>query len=109
VEPTKVFSTSARLSAALLIAAATACSSGASGGSDPAQHYRCAGGRTFDVIRSGQIAIVRLGERIYNLQAKPGSVGERYTDRQATLIIDGDFAAFVANDETQLSECRQVD
>ena len=104
-----MFSTSAGLSAALLIAAATACSSNASGGSDPAQRYQCAGGRTFDVIRSGQIAIVRLGERIYNLQAKPGSIGERYTDRHATLIIDGDFAAFVATDEMQPSDCRQVD
>lgn len=104
-----MFSTSAGFSAALLIVAAAACSSGAPAGSDPAQHYQCSGGRTFDVIRSGQVAIVRLGERTYNLQAKPGSLGERYTDGRATLIIDGDFAAFVANDEMQLSRCRQVD
>jgi hypothetical protein len=104
-----VFSTSAGLSAALLIAAATACSLDAPASSDPAQRYLCAGGRTFDIIRSGEVAIVRLGERTYNLHAKRGSLGERYTDRRATLIIDGDFAAFVANDETQLSDCRQVD
>jgi hypothetical protein len=50
--------------------------------------------------------IVRVGEVIFNqLQAKPGSVGQRYTDGEATLIIDGDMAVFVAGDDLVLRNC----
>ena len=104
-----MFSSSAGLSAAMLITAIAACSSGAPSASDPEQRYQCAGGRTFDVTRNDEVAIVRLSEQIYNLQANPGGPGERYIDRQAALIIDGDFAFFVTDDETNLSDCRQVD
>jgi hypothetical protein len=51
--------------------------------------------------------IVRVGEIIFNkLQARPGSVGQRFTDGEATLIIDGDMAVLVAGDDLVLRDCR---
>jgi hypothetical protein len=92
-------------SAALLIAAVGACSSGLPA-IDPATSYQCADGKSFDVIRTGEVAIVQLGDRTYNLQAGSGSLGKRYSNRLATLIIDGEFAALVTDNETELRSCR---
>jgi hypothetical protein len=60
-----------------------------------------------DTVRSKDTMIVRVGEVIFNkLQARPGSIGQRYTDGEATLIIDGDLAIFAAGDDLVLRNCR---
>jgi hypothetical protein len=68
--------------------------------------FVCADRQWFEVTRNQNVATVRLGKREYNLRFKRGSIGQRYVGSSATLIIDGDFAAFVADDATGLRSCR---
>jgi hypothetical protein len=48
---------------------------------------------------------VKLGERIFNLHASKGSIGERYTDGDAVLILDEGSAVFVAGDGRDALSC----
>jgi hypothetical protein len=66
----------------------------------------CDNGQALDVVRSKDLMIVRIGERIFNdLRARPSSLGERFTDGEATLIIDGAKAVFVSADGHDLRNC----
>jgi hypothetical protein len=40
------------------------------------------------------------------LNKKPTSLGVRFSSGEATLIIDGNFAAFVADEEKNYGRCR---
>lgn len=68
--------------------------------------YRCAGDRLMAVARNDGRATVTVGERSYELKPKPSSLGERYVSPRASLIIDGSFAAFVAEDLLDLEDCQ---
>jgi hypothetical protein len=89
----------------LVTAAVTACSPQGEPPQDPGQRFICADERSLDIIRSKQLAIVKLGERIFNLDAKKSTIGERYTDGNATLIIDGITAVFVSGDGRDALNC----
>jgi hypothetical protein len=70
--------------------------------------YRCANGRLMAVAKSSGGAVVTVGERSYQLKPKRSSLGERYVSSRASLIIDGTFAAFVAEDLLDLEDCHAV-
>jgi hypothetical protein len=88
-----------------IIAGVTACSPNPEPPQDPSQRFICADEQPLDIIRTKQLAIVKLGERIFNLNAGKASVGERYTDGDATLIIDDGTAVFVSGDGRQALSC----
>jgi hypothetical protein len=90
----------------ILLAGLAACSNARDPSHDPATSYLCADDQRLDIIQTEDLAIVRIGERIFNLQSRPGSVGARYADGSATLIIDQGIAVFVYDDGEQRLSCR---
>ena len=70
--------------------------------------YRCADNRLMAVARNSDGAVVTVGDRSYQLKPKRSSLGERYVSSRASLIIDGTFAAFVAEDLLDLEDCHAV-
>ena len=70
--------------------------------------FGCSAGLSFEVEYRdrGRVAAVRTAAREFVLSRKPGSLGERFSSGDATLIIDGDFAAFVSNEESNYSQCK---
>lgn len=69
------------------------------------RHFQCESS-DFSVEQRGTAAVVRFGDGSYRLERKPSSIGERFASDDATLIIDGDFAAFVAEDRLDLDGCQ---
>lgn len=69
------------------------------------RRFACASGAAFAVENSGTVAVVRFDDGSYRLQRRPSSIGEKFASPQATLIIDGDFAAFVAEDRLDVDGC----
>ena len=69
--------------------------------------FGCKNGTTFEVVLRNEIADVTFshGEQ-YHLRLKASSIGQRFVSSDATLIIDGRFAAFVSNTRSDLSQCR---
>lgn len=70
--------------------------------------YMCDGAETFSVSHTADQAFVRFGDQTYRLKRRPSSIGERFTSVGATLILDGDFAAFTADDRLRLGGCRAL-
>lgn len=52
------------------------------------------------------IARVRVKEQEFSLRRLRSGIGTRYGSAKAALIIDGDFAAFVTDQITDLRPCR---
>jgi hypothetical protein len=93
--------------ATLLLASVTTCSPERNIPQDTRKRYICEGGQVLDTVRDRDLMSVRTGEIIFNnLRARPGSVGERYTNDEATLIIDGNEAVFVSSDGVALRNCK---
>lgn len=67
--------------------------------------FRCAGDRTFTVMRTPRSAIVELGQDRLKLSRRRSSIGEKYSSKTATLIIDGDFAVLVTRQLNGLRAC----
>jgi hypothetical protein len=67
--------------------------------------YRCQDGRSFSVDRNRNNALVRHSDERYNLSRKPSSLGVKYASTDATLIVDGQFAAFVTETTSDLNRC----
>jgi Membrane-bound lysozyme-inhibitor of c-type lysozyme len=89
---------------ALLLLSSSCASAKLSGGA--AHDFRCRDGSELTVHYHQQTATVLVGGHSYALWRKPSNIGERFSSSRATLIIDGDFAAFVADDLHQLRGCR---
>ena len=68
--------------------------------------FRCRNGSELTVRHQQQAVTVLAGGQSYALDWKSSDVGKRFASRRATLIIDGDFAAFVADDLGDLGGCR---
>jgi hypothetical protein len=100
-----IFPQSLLFLAGCVIAGVTACSPNREPPNDPAHRFICADEQSLDIIRTKELAIVKLGERIFNLQARKASIGERYTDGDATLIIDESTAVFVSGDGGEALNC----
>ena len=60
--------------------------------------YRCLDESMFTLSLSPTIAIVRFNDGEYRLPRRPSSLAVKYASSKATLYLDGDFAAFVADD-----------
>lgn len=64
----------------------------------PPATYRCLDNSMFTLSASPTLAIVRFADAEYRLPRRPSSLAVKYATGTATLFLDGDFAAFVADD-----------
>ena len=64
----------------------------------PAVAYRCLDDTRFTLIATPTEAVVRFADGEYRLPRRPSSLAIKYASKVATLYLDGDFAAFIAND-----------
>lgn len=69
------------------------------------KRYQCEERQKLVIIRSPSNARVEFIDRAYELHRKASSIGQKYTSRDAALIIDGTSAVFVAQDRLQLGTC----
>jgi hypothetical protein len=60
--------------------------------------YRCLDDSTFTLIATPTLAIVRFPDGEYRLPRRSSALAIKYASQAATLYLDGDFAAFVAED-----------
>ena len=60
--------------------------------------YKCLDGSSFTLIASPTQAVVRFPDREYRLPRRSSALAVKYASKSATLYLDGDFAAFVADD-----------
>jgi membrane-bound inhibitor of C-type lysozyme len=67
--------------------------------------FACQSSSTLKVRLTPSLAQVSIDGRQYSLQRRPSSLGARYSSRQATLIVDGSFASFVAAGGRSGSRC----
>jgi hypothetical protein len=99
-----------RLRLALLLLAG-ACSVDAAAAAPPAAkrgaiRFECVGGQVIDVRIAGAAATVRVSGTSYSLSRRPSSIGVKFISPTAALMIDGTFAAFVADSSPNLRQCR---
>jgi hypothetical protein len=71
------------------------------------QLYRCLDQTMFTLSLSEKEAIVRFRDGQYRLPRRPSGIANKYSTDKATLYLDGDFAAFVADDRP-LPGCTRV-
>lgn len=79
-------------------------------GAQPARHAEritCAGGRQFLLRLDGTHAQIQIGTQQLDLPRKPSSLSERYDNSDATLMLDGDFVAFVPRGDAGWQDCRR--
>ena len=100
-------STAALLMLLAALAALAALSRASSPQARKPPSYRCSRGLSFEVEfhSFNRVALVHTPTRTYALRKAPTRIGVRYTSAKATLIIDENFAAFVAEDRTDFSDC----
>ena len=60
------------------------------------------------VERSGATAHIRLAGRTYALKWKHSSIGEKFISPTAALMIDGESAIFVSEDQLNLGPCTKA-
>jgi hypothetical protein len=96
-----------RLTLALPALTLAACSTQGSVGVPDVVTYQCAEGRSFMVERTAEAATVLYSEESYRLTRRPSSIGVRYASREATLLLDDDFAAFATEMVIDLQDCRR--
>ena len=60
--------------------------------------YRCLDDTMFTLRASESLAIVRFADGQYRLPRRSSNLAVKYATETATLYLDGDFAAFVAED-----------
>lgn len=70
--------------------------------------YKCSDGRSFSVTESADAAKVDYFNEHFQLPRRPSGIGTRYASADATLIIDGDMAAFVTETIVDLQACRAL-
>lgn len=69
--------------------------------------YRCLDGTRFTLSASPGEAIVRFVDGMYRMRRRSSAIAEKYASETATLYLDGEFAAFVAEDRP-LPGCHRV-
>jgi len=60
--------------------------------------YMCLDDTMFTLSTSNDIAIVRFQDGEYRLPRRSSDIAIKYASKEATLYIDGEFAAFAADD-----------
>lgn len=68
----------------------------------------CAGGRGFELWLGKEQAVVETVDRRLVLDRRPSSLGQQFRAAGASLIIDGDFVAFVAQYDLAWRDCHIV-
>ncbi len=77
---------------------------------DPSsESFTCQGGERLSIIRAHDKATVIYNDATFILAKQPSNLGERFSSDAGTLIIDGDFAAFVTPEFSDLNDCRSGD
>ena len=71
-----------------------------------AADFKCADGRMLQVEYDDRRAKVVVEGRSYAMPRQVSQLGTRFSSPTATLIIDGKFAAFVADGLYSLRGCR---
>jgi hypothetical protein len=98
-----VFGSSGLLAIALLF---TACSAASEPPAYLTATFICADNRSFTVARNAEVATVFFDGAQYRLARRASSIGIKYASSDASLIVDGDFAAFVTEAVPDLDDCR---
>lgn len=88
----------------MVLLSSSSASAESRGGS--ADVFRCRDGSELVVHYRPQAATVVAGGHSYELARRPSNVGERFASPQATLIVDGESATFIADDLHHLRGCR---
>ena len=70
--------------------------------------YRCPDGRAFTVERNPYEAVIQYADERYALSRRPVSTGIKYSSTEATLFIEGRFAAFASETIVELSRCSEA-
>lgn len=99
-----------KLAAGLMVGVVAVLGSGngaAAAVSPGAIRYECMPAAQLVVASSETTASVRFGDRAYELQRRPSSLGRKYASELATLIIDGSSAVFISEDGLRLNDCVQ--
>jgi len=67
---------------------------------DPVEYstYVCLDNSVFTLRTTEDLAIVRFRDGEYRLPRRSSSIAIKYATEEATLYVDGEFAAFVADD-----------
>ena len=60
--------------------------------------YVCLDNSVFTLSTSDEMAIVRFKDGEYRLPRRRSSIAIKYATKEATLYLDGDYAAFVSGD-----------
>jgi hypothetical protein len=60
--------------------------------------YICLDDTVFTLSTSDEMAIVRFKDGEYRLPRRQSALAVKYATKEATLYLDGQFAAFVADD-----------
>ena len=77
---------------------------------DPSDYatYVCLDDTVFTLRATDDIAIVRFRDGEYRLPRRSSALAIKYATKDATLYLDGDFAAFAANDRP-LPGCQRME
>ncbi len=67
---------------------------------------KCAQGRSFFLRIEKKQAIIRSGAVQMRLDRRSSALGQQFESEAATLIIDGDFVAFVPKGDPSWRDCR---
>jgi hypothetical protein len=70
--------------------------------------YMCLDDTMFTLSTSNEIAIVRFQDGEYRLPRRSSAIAIKYASTEATLYLDGEFAAFVADDRP-LPGCHKLE
>ena len=70
--------------------------------------YLCLDNSRFTLTASPTMAVVSFPDRDYILKRRQSALAIRYASKEATLYLDGKFAAFVAEDRP-LPGCTRVE
>ena len=60
--------------------------------------YMCLDNTIFTLSTTNEIAIVRFQDGEYRLPRRSSDIAIKYASKEATLYVDGEFAAFAADD-----------
>ena len=62
------------------------------------RNYRCLDDTAFVLHLSPDVAVAEFPDKEYRLPRRSSNIAVKYATEQATLYLDGDFAAFIAED-----------
>ena len=60
--------------------------------------YVCLDETSFTLSTTDEMAIIRFKDAEYRLPRRRSSIAIKYATKEATLYLDGDYAAFVSDD-----------